>query len=108
MNVEEAECLALHEAVKWVKGKGYSKICLRSDAKNAISFLNNSMDQISWFNNSILEDCLFILSDLSFLKFEFVSRDFNGWADKAAKYSGRFNVSGEWLDRNPPFGLNMM
>ncbi|XP_026383892.1 uncharacterized protein LOC113279414 [Papaver somniferum] len=106
LNPEEAECTALFEAVKWVKARGYNNIFLRSDAKNATSFLNKMVDQISWLNNSILEDCLFILRDFIYVKTEYVSRNLNDCADKATKYSRKFNVSGEWLDIYPPFSLN--
>lgn len=44
---EEAESLAVLEAVKWLKTKNQSKISIKWDANNVISHLNKSANQIS-------------------------------------------------------------
>ncbi|XP_026383692.1 uncharacterized protein LOC113279206 [Papaver somniferum] len=102
-NAEEAESLALLEAVTWAKAKRLEKVCVISDAKTVIDAFNSTSNQIFWYNKSVLEDCKTISSCVHLVKFEFLKRDHIILADQAAKFSGRTRTSGEWMGNVPDF-----
>ncbi|XP_026433023.1 uncharacterized protein LOC113330418 isoform X2 [Papaver somniferum] len=102
-NAEEAESLAILEAVLWAREKGKAKVCLISDAKLVLDYLNNNNNQICWFNNSILDDCKSVISSFSFIRFEFLNRSFTSMADTAAKYCRISRGNGEWFGYTPNF-----
>ncbi|XP_026399163.1 uncharacterized protein LOC113295015 [Papaver somniferum] len=55
-NVEEAETLALLEAVQWAKAKSLEKVCFISDVKLVIESLNSLSNQLYWYNKTVIED----------------------------------------------------
>ncbi|XP_026450836.1 uncharacterized protein LOC113350958 [Papaver somniferum] len=60
-NAEEAESMALFEAVKWAKAKGLDKVCFVSDAKIVIEYFNSSNNQLNWYNKTVIDDCKTII-----------------------------------------------
>ncbi|XP_026459091.1 uncharacterized protein LOC113359716 [Papaver somniferum] len=102
---EETECYALLEDAHWIRDQGFQNICLVSDAKNVMAYLNNYRDQISWSSCSVLDDCLFLLQDTQIICFKYVKRNLNILADIAARHSRVDNVSGEWHENNCPHFL---
>ncbi|XP_026433574.1 uncharacterized protein LOC113331013 [Papaver somniferum] len=46
-NPEEAESMAVFEALKWLKNKNHVSICVRNDAKNVMEYLLNNKNQTS-------------------------------------------------------------
>lgn len=102
-SVEEAESLAVFEAIQWSNLRSLSSICIRSDSSNVISYLNKTSNQISGFASSILGDCLVLINNACFTKFEYVQRGLNSYADKATKQSRRMSVTGSWEVDYPHF-----
>ncbi|XP_026383975.1 uncharacterized protein LOC113279495 [Papaver somniferum] len=95
-DAEEAESMAALKAVKWIKMLDYQNNLYKRSAENVISYLNKSSIQISWCSSSILDDCLSFMNSFSFYNFVHVRRELNGLADKAAKHSRKYVVTGEW------------
>ncbi|XP_026410873.1 uncharacterized protein LOC113306111 [Papaver somniferum] len=106
-SAEEAECIALIEGIKWKENKGITTFCIRSDAKSAINYFKNNNHQLCWFNQTILDDCRFILNNFPFSRVDYVNRIFISIADKAAKHCRRNNVTGEWTGEKPDFLLDL-
>ncbi|XP_026433886.1 uncharacterized protein LOC113331393 [Papaver somniferum] len=102
-NAEEAEILAVLEAILWAKAQGKSDVCLISDAKVVLDCLNFNNNQLSWFNNSILDDCRSFTDSFSSIRFEFLNRSFTHLADVAAKHCRTFRINGEWFGMKPNF-----
>lgn len=102
-NAEEAESLALFEAVNWAKDKGLDKVCFVSDAKAVIDSFNSSNSQLHWENKTVIDDRKSIISCFSLVRFEFLKRNNTMLADKAAKFCRRSRTSGEWMGYIPEF-----
>ncbi|XP_026384453.1 uncharacterized protein LOC113280030 [Papaver somniferum] len=102
---EVAKSAAILEAANWIKRNNLQNFYIICDAKNIIAYLNNSKGQTSWTSCSVLDDCLFLLKDISPLRFIHLKRDHNSLADIAAKHSGMLRISGEWDINNRPHFL---
>ncbi|XP_026434612.1 uncharacterized protein LOC113332250, partial [Papaver somniferum] len=92
---EEAESLAILDAAEWGRSLNFEVICINSDAKNPVSYIKNENCQTSWFSNSILDDCKFVLENFNFYEVRHVSRnsEFLSFADTAAKHCRQHNSS---------------
>lgn len=68
-NPEEAECLAVLEAIKWAKSKNLTFISLYSDAKKFMDYLKNKNNSLCWFSSTIIDDCYFRIINICYLDF---------------------------------------
>lgn len=101
-NLEEAENLALLEAAKWIKHKNFMDVSIKSDARILIAYLYKSKGKNSWTTYTLLDDGVFLLKGINFFKFEYLSRNFNGLANKVARHDGNLNVRDEWNENDRP------
>ncbi|XP_026430915.1 uncharacterized protein LOC113328036 [Papaver somniferum] len=99
---EVVESAAILEDASWIKRNNFQNFYIISDAKNIIAYLNNRKGQTSWTSCSLLDDCLFLLKDISPLKFIHLKRDHNNLADIDAKHIRMLRISGEWDVNNHP------
>ncbi|XP_026417369.1 uncharacterized protein LOC113312850 [Papaver somniferum] len=102
---EGAESMEIFEAARWIQANNFQNICLISDAKNVMAYLNNCKGQTSWTSCSVLDDSLFLLKDIHFTTYKHLKRNLNSVVDLAAKHSRIERVSGEWDASDVPYFL---
>ncbi|KAL9840594.1 putative ribonuclease H domain-containing protein [Arabidopsis thaliana] len=78
-----AEVMAVFLAIQQAVALGYKKISLASDSQQLIKALNLETQSKELYG--ILHDILSLSSVFEFIRFSYVSRDFNRRADEVAK-----------------------
>ncbi|XP_026459335.1 uncharacterized protein LOC113359996 [Papaver somniferum] len=84
LSPEAGECLAIREALLWVKELKLGKIHIEADAMLVIQSINENSLLIQWENRNILIEIKHL--SFSFCKFSFTSRDNNQVEDVVGKF----------------------
>ncbi|XP_026419678.1 uncharacterized protein LOC113315627 [Papaver somniferum] len=82
-----AEAIALLGAINWVKELNLVNFSIRADCKDAVNFLNNRSSSCDWRSKGILKNVLSFLDHFGTVNINYVHRNYNGEADKLAKWS---------------------
>ncbi|OUZ99240.1 hypothetical protein BVC80_813g9 [Macleaya cordata] len=82
---EEAEGLALFEALKWSQEPNISGVILETDAQAIVHYIQGKEVNIDWRCKSILEDCKLLISNSTSIVINYVPRTANRAADCLAK-----------------------
>ncbi|XP_019197208.1 PREDICTED: uncharacterized protein LOC109191092 [Ipomoea nil] len=101
--VHEVEAMGAREALSWIKGKGWPRVILETDAQVITRAVTGGVD-LSPFG-AIIEEIRDLLDQMPMLKFRYVSRKANTVADfiakKALGHTGEERV--EYFDYIPRF-----
>ncbi|XP_026383574.1 uncharacterized protein LOC113279078 [Papaver somniferum] len=99
---EEAEAQGYLQAAKWARANNLSTFSVEGDCKNLVDNLNGEPSQISWQNQTIMDE---VKNEFSFCNnfkgFYFVPRTANNVADTLAKEARSFRIVVNW-DTVPP------
>ncbi|XP_026378641.1 uncharacterized protein LOC113273087 [Papaver somniferum] len=99
---EEAEALGFLQSAKWARAMKLSDFSMEGDCKNLFDYLKGEPSQITWQNQSIMEE---VKDEISFCNnfkgFHFIPRTTNNVADTLAKEARLFRTAINW-DANPP------
>ncbi|OVA12775.1 Ribonuclease H domain [Macleaya cordata] len=98
---EQAEGIAILEAMEWAKYLRISRVCFESDAKNLIDFINNGIGVIEWRSRTFLKDFQRLIPTFENAEFTFTHRNANKPADSLAK-AARLSKSGSACFESPP------
>ncbi|XP_026397520.1 uncharacterized protein LOC113292926 [Papaver somniferum] len=101
VDAEQAEALALLEAIKWAKEVELKEVNFEGDCNNVVMVVNGHRKAIHWTNNNIIEDCIYLLGQFEFWSCSFVKRTVNNAAHVAAKFSIEFPVKTDWNNSYP-------
>ncbi|XP_026399628.1 uncharacterized protein LOC113295515 [Papaver somniferum] len=99
---EEEEALGYLQAAKWARPNNLSTFSVEGDCKNLVDYLNGEPSQISWQNQTIMDEAKNEFSFCNNFKvFYFVHRTANNVADTFAKEARSFRIVVNW-DTVPP------
>ncbi|OVA12650.1 Reverse transcriptase zinc-binding domain [Macleaya cordata] len=101
VSAENAESLAISEAVKWAMDMNLRKVCFESDSLSIINNLKGQSNNIHWSNDSILSDCKYLLGNFSSWSCNFAARLCNKPADKLAKLARKNRWNRSWYEEPP-------
>ncbi|RZC67516.1 hypothetical protein C5167_011205 [Papaver somniferum] len=97
----EAEALGLLQAAKWAVDEKFSDFSMEGDCKNLFDYLNGVRSEISWQNQSIMEEVKQLTGKChNFLGFIFVPKSSNDVFDLLAKEAKFYQTILDW--RNVP------
>lgn len=82
--VKEAEALAIHEALSWIKGMGYDKVIVESDSKTSVDAIHSEAPDLTEFGLSITV-CRALIRNQSSIKIEYIRRQANRAAHTLVK-----------------------
>lgn len=104
---EEAETLGFFHAAKWARTKNLSDFSVEGDCKSLIDYLNGELSQITWQNQTIMDE---VRQEFSFCNnfkdFYFRPRTANRVIDTLAKEAKNFRTDFEWSNNPPSCILN--
>ncbi|OVA08131.1 hypothetical protein BVC80_1725g7 [Macleaya cordata] len=105
---EEAEGIALFEAIKWAKDLNITRIIFESDAQVLVRYIQGNDVKIDWRCKSILEDCKFLISNSVSFVVNFFPRSANRAADCLAKAARISSSSCSVLTDAPSFLFDIL
>lgn len=76
---EIAEAMGVHEALSWIKEKGWVRVIVESDCLNCIQSVRSNYTMVSYFG-SVIEDCKTLLNELKSVSLKFIRRSTNQMA----------------------------
>ncbi|XP_073317263.1 uncharacterized protein [Primulina huaijiensis] len=82
--VKEAEALAIHEALSWIKGMGYDKVIVESNSKTSVDAIHSDALDLTEFGLSITA-CRALSRNQSSIKIEYIRRQANRAAHTLVK-----------------------
>ncbi|OVA20178.1 hypothetical protein BVC80_1663g76 [Macleaya cordata] len=108
VDAENAESLAMLEAVKWAKEWHLQEVCFESDSQSIILSMKDKKNSLHWQNRSIINDCNYLLSELVFWDCNYVKRVCNGPADKLAKFARKVRCNRSWYEDPPSLIVQLL
>ncbi|KAM6551921.1 hypothetical protein CsatB_001729 [Cannabis sativa] len=100
---EIAEVIGIKEALSWIKGKGWDKVVVESDALVVVQAITSILHMPSQFD-LLVEDCRLILSTLNNIQIYFVNPSANRAAYCVARGSC-FSSDRTFYEHNAPSSL---
>ncbi|XP_026399653.1 uncharacterized protein LOC113295539 [Papaver somniferum] len=85
IDFEQAECLAMKEAILWARECNLNKVILEGDNLNVINSIRQSTSSVHWMNQGIINDIKLLLSNTSCFVVNHVNRSENYVAHSVAK-----------------------
>ncbi|XP_026416837.1 uncharacterized protein LOC113312290 [Papaver somniferum] len=92
---ETGECMAVMEALSWIKEKGFQKIDIVADAETVVKHITMEELFVSWENRKIIRNIKSILSSFNFCSITHVKRGGIFLADLISKKTRRDKQSME-------------
>ncbi|XP_073049734.1 uncharacterized protein [Primulina eburnea] len=82
--VKEAEALAIHEALSWIKGMGHDKVIVESDSKTSVDAIHSEAPDLTEFG-LITTACRVLSRSPSSIKIDYIKRQANRTAHSLVK-----------------------
>ncbi|XP_026383235.1 uncharacterized protein LOC113278680 [Papaver somniferum] len=77
IDAEQAECLAMKEAIMWVRNCGLSNAILEGDCQNVINSINTAKPCVHWMNQGLVDEIRHMLSSVYNVMVKHVKRSAN-------------------------------
>ncbi|XP_026458437.1 uncharacterized protein LOC113358942 [Papaver somniferum] len=85
MNVEQAECMAMKEAILWAHHLNLNNVTLESDCRNLVNAISSVSSTVQWLNKSYVEEIRHLLCSVLSFGVVYVNRSANNVAHVIAK-----------------------
>ncbi|XP_026433777.1 uncharacterized protein LOC113331264 [Papaver somniferum] len=107
VNPEQAECVAMIEAIQWAKELNLNNVLLESDCKNVVTAINNVISTVQWTNQSYVDGIRHILSSAMYFGVGYVKRSANNIAHVIAHEARSQKTSFDFGD-DIPYKIEML
>ncbi|XP_026458889.1 uncharacterized protein LOC113359482 [Papaver somniferum] len=98
---EQAECLAMKEAILWARDCGSNNIILESDCANVINSIKTANPSVQWTNQGLVDEIRLMLSYSTYLSVNFVKRTAKNASHVIANESRTQRQSFTYLENFP-------